>query len=93
MQAKTDFSNHVWFHGGLDIIAFCVLLFALSATTPNKRMIQAVAVAALCPTIAIVYSLVATPYWNPLFIAAGIGCLAFAIWGFVLAGKMQGING
>jgi hypothetical protein len=37
------------------------------------------------PTIAIGYSLAGTPFWNALFTVAGVGCLAFVIWGFVLA--------
>ena len=87
VQAKTSFSNHVWFHGGLDIIALCIVLFALSKQTISRSIIRAAALAALMPTLAIGYSLIATPYWNPLFIGAGLGCLAFVIWGFVLAGK------
>jgi hypothetical protein len=83
--AKTPFSDHVWFHGGLDILAFCVLLFALARETPSAKLVGAVGVAALMPTLAIGYSLFATPYWNPLFAVAGAGCLAFAVWGLVLS--------
>ena len=57
IAAKSDFSNHVWMHGGLDIIAFCVLLFGLSRSAVSASLIKAVAVAALMPTIAIFYSL------------------------------------
>ncbi len=71
VAAKTAFSNHVWFHGGLDILALCVLLFALSTQAPSRTMLRAAAVAALGPTIAITWSLVATNWWNPLFAVAG----------------------
>ena len=30
INAKTPFSNHVWFHGGWDILALVVLLLALA---------------------------------------------------------------
>lgn len=83
--AKTAFSNHVWFHGGFDILAFCILLFALSRESPSPRMIRAVATAALLPTAAIGYSFFATSYWSPLFLVAFAGCLAFAGWGAALA--------
>jgi hypothetical protein len=85
VAAKTAFSNHVWFHNGLDIIALCVLLFALSTQAPSRTMLRAAAVAALGPTIAITWSLVATSWWNPLFVVAGLGCFGFSVWGFLLA--------
>lgn len=85
VAAKTAFSSHVWFHGGLDILSLCVLLFALSTHPPSRTMLRAAAVAALGPTVAIVWSLVATPWWNPLFAVAGLGCFAFAVWGFLLS--------
>lgn len=88
VAAKTAFSNHVWFHGGLDILALCVLLFALSTQPPNRMMLRAAALAALGPTIAITWSLVATSWWNPLFAVAGLGCFAFAVWGFLLADRV-----
>ena len=90
VAAKTTFSNHVWLHGGFDIVALCVLLFALSREAVSRNVLRATALAALMPTIAITYSLVGTTYWNPLFIGAGLGCLAFVAWGFFLAGKSQG---
>lgn len=87
--AKTAFSDHVWFHGGLDIIALVIVLFALSREAGiSPRVLRAVAVAALMPTLAIAWSLLATPYWNPLFTGAGLGTLAFAVWGFMLFGRM-----
>ena len=57
VAAKTAFSTHVWMHGGLDILSFCVLLFALSTLPPSRTMLRAAALAALGPTIAIVWSL------------------------------------
>ena len=87
INAKSVFSDHVWFHGGLDIIALCIVLLALSREAVSKNMLKAAALAALMPTIAIGYSLVSTLYWNPMFIVAGVGCLAFVIWGLMLAGK------
>jgi hypothetical protein len=89
VNAKTPFSNHVWFHGGLDIIALCIVLFALSREPVSRNVIRAVALAALMPTIAIGYSLVGTSYWNALFSVAGVGCLAFVIWGFMLTSKEE----
>lgn len=89
IAAKTAFSDHVWFHGGLDILSLCVLLFALSTQRPSRTMLRAAAVAALGPTIAIAWSLAATHWWNPLFVVAGLGCFAFALWGFALAGRAE----
>jgi Flp pilus assembly protein protease CpaA len=85
VATQSAFSDHVWFHGGLDILALCVLLFTLARMPANRTILRAAAVAALMPTIAIAYSLLATPYWNPLFIVAGLGCFAFVVWGFLLA--------
>jgi hypothetical protein len=85
--AKTIFSNHVWLHGGFDILALCVLLFALSRESVSRNLLRASAVAALMPTIAIFWSLVSTSFWNPLFIGAGLGCFAFAVWGFALSAQ------
>jgi hypothetical protein len=89
INAKTAFSNHVWSHDGLDIISLCILLFALSRENVSRNIVRAVAFAALMPTIGITYSLITTPYWNNLFIGSALGCFAFAVWGFVLAGKMN----
>lgn len=87
--AGSAFSDHVWMHAGFDILSVCALVFALSSLPPNPTALRGTAVAALGPTIAIGYSLVATPYWSPIFAGAGLGCLAFSIWGFVLAGKVD----
>ena len=87
ISAVTDYSNHIWRHDGLDIIAISVLLFALSRETASRNMLRAAAVVALLVTIAIAYSLLATPYWNMLFLIPGLSCFAFAVWGFLLAAK------
>jgi nitrate reductase NapE component len=89
LAANTAFSNHVWFHGGLDILSLCVLLLALSTQPPSRTMLRAAAVAALGPTIAIAWSLVATSWWNPLFAVAGLGCFGFAVWGFFLSNRVS----
>lgn len=88
VAAKSAFSNHVWFHGGLDILSLCALLFALSMSPPSRTLLRAAALAALGPTIAIAWSLVATPWWNPLFAVAGVGCFSFAVWGFMLSNQL-----
>ena len=95
VSAGTAFSDHVWMHGGLDILSVSVLVFALSMspTSINAWMLRAVGVAALMPAIAIASSLVATPYWNPLYVVAGLGCLAFAVGGFLLAARVSGYRG
>ena len=91
VNAKTPFSDHVWSHDGFDIIALVVVLFALSREAViSSRMLKAAAVAALLPTLAIGFSFFTTPYWSPLFLVPWFGCLAFAVWGFVLAGKAKG---
>lgn len=90
ISAKTEFSNHVWMHGGLDIVALCIVLYALSKGTVSPYVLRATALAALMPTMAITYSLVGTNYWNPLFIVAGLGCFTFVVWGFMLAAKTEG---
>src|SRR5258707_590062 len=84
INAKTGFSNHVWAHGGFDIVALCILLFALSRETVSRNILRATALAALMPSTIIAYSLIGTNYWNPLFIGAGLGCFAFVVWGFWL---------
>jgi len=89
ISAKTTFSDHVWMHGGFDILSVSVLVFALSQASISRFMLQAVGVAALMPAIAIGYSLIFTPYWNPLFAVAGIGCLAFAVGGFLFANRLS----
>jgi hypothetical protein len=65
-----------------------MLLFALSTQPPSRTMLRAAALATLGPTIAIAWSLVATSWWNPLFAVAGLGCFAFAVWGFLLSSRV-----
>lgn len=89
INAKTAFSDHVWRHDGFDIVGMSILLFALSGVVVGPRVLRATALAALMTTIAITSSLITTPYWNLLFIGAGLGCFAFVVWGFVLAGKTK----
>jgi len=89
IDAKTAVSDHVWLHGGFDIVALCIVVFALSKEKVSSNVLRATAVAALMPATAIIFSLVKTSYWNPLFIVAGAGCFVFVVWGFVLAGKMK----
>jgi len=92
ISAKSAFSDHVWFHGGLDIMALCILLFVLSKEKVSRNVLRGAAFAALMPTTAITYSLIKTDYWNPLFIVAGLGCFVFVVWGFVLAAKAGSYN-
>ena len=89
IAAHTALSDHIWMHGGFDILSVSILVFALSQASISRLMLRAVGVAAFMPAIAIGYSLAATPYWNPLFIVAGVGCLAFAVGGFVFANRVS----
>ncbi len=87
ISAVTIYSNHIWRHDGFDIIAISVLLFALSRETVSRNILRATAVVALLVTIAIISSILTTPYWNMLFLVPGVSCFAFAVWGFMLAAK------
>ena len=87
IEASTPFSDQVWLHGGLDILSICILLFALSAMPVTKTSLQAAALVALMPSAAILYTFLATPFWNPLFLVPAAAALAFAVYGFVLASK------
>ena len=89
INAVTTYSDHIWRHDGFDIIAISVLLFALSRETVSRNMLRAATVVALLVTIAIISSLLTTPYWNMLFLVPGVSCFAFAVWGFMLAAKMK----
>jgi hypothetical protein len=89
INSVTSYSNHIWRHDGFDIIAISVLLFALSRESASQNILRATAVAALLVTIAIMSSLLATSYWNKLFLVPGLSCLAFAVWGFALASKSR----
>jgi hypothetical protein len=87
ISSVTTYSDHVWRHDGFDIIAISVLLFALSRETVSRNMLRAAAIVALIVTVAIMSSLLTTPYWNMLFLVPGVSCFAFTVWGFMLAGK------
>ena len=89
INAKTEYSNHVWSHDGLDIIALSILLFVLSRERVSRNVLIAVALGALLPTMGIFNGIISTPYWSNLFIVPGLGCLAFVIWGFLLAGRSE----
>lgn len=52
-------------------------------------MVRAAAIVALLVTIAISYGLLSTSYWNMLFMVPGLCCLGFAVWGFMLAAKLN----
>jgi hypothetical protein len=89
ISSVTTYSDHVWRHDGFDIIAISVLLFALSRETVSRNMLRAAAIVAVLVTVAIMSSLLTTPYWNMLFLVPGVSCFAFAVWGFMLAGKAE----
>ncbi len=89
ISAVTTYSNHIWRHDGFDIIAISVLLCALSRETVSRNMLIAAASVALLVTIAIISSLLTTPYWNMLFLVPGVSCFAFVVWGFMLAAKAK----
>ena len=87
ISAVTTYSDHVWRHDGLDILAISVLLFALSRETVSRHILRATIIVALLVTFAIISSILTTPYWNMLFLVPGLSCIAFAVWGFTLAAK------
>jgi hypothetical protein len=87
--AKTAFSDHVWMHGGFDILSVCILVFAISRLPLRSTTLRLVGVAALMPVIAMALSLMSTPYWSPLFIVPGVGCLAFSVGAFVVAAGLS----
>jgi len=87
IAASTAFSDQVWLHEGLDILSVSILLFALSTVPATRTTLRFAAVVGLLPTIAVVYTLLTTPFWQPIFLIPGAGCFAFAVWGFALAAK------
>jgi hypothetical protein len=88
IAASTAFSDQVWLHGGLDIISVSLLLLALSKVPATKTTLQLAATVGLMPTAAILYTLLTTPYWTPLILVPGLGCFAFAVWGFLLSTRV-----
>jgi hypothetical protein len=87
IAASTKFSDMVWLHDGLDILSVCLLLFALSSVPATKHTLRLAAIVGLLPLAAIGYSLATTSFMTPLMLVPGLGCFAFAVWGFVLAGR------
>lgn len=87
VAASTAFSDHVWLHDGFDIISICILLFAMSRLPATATSLRLTAIVGLLPALGIANGVFMTPFWTPLFFVPGVGCLAFAVWGFVLAGK------
>jgi hypothetical protein len=85
VDATTAFSNHVWMHDGLDILAVSILLFVFSTLPATRITLAAAATVSLLPAIAIGYSLAATSYWSALFLMPAAAALALAVWGFALA--------
>ena len=85
ITASTAFSDQVWLHGGMDILSVCLLLLALSTVSATKTTLRLAAAVGLLPTAAILYTLVATPFWTPLFLIPALGCFGFAAYGFWLA--------
>jgi len=89
ISAVTTYSDHIWRHDGFDIIAISVLLFALSRETVSRNILIAAASVALLVTIAIISSILSTPYWNMLFLVPGVSCFAFVVWGYMLVAKTK----
>jgi len=87
ISASTTFSDHVWLHDGLDILSVALLIFVLGGVRATRTTLRAAATVAALPAIAMIYGLLMTPYWSPLFLIPGAGCFAFAVWGFVLSSR------
>ena len=87
-SASTPFSDQVWLHGGLDILSVCLLLVALSTVSATKTTLRLAATVGLLPTAAIIYTLIATPFWAPVFLVPALGCFGFAAYGFWLAARV-----
>lgn len=85
VEATSAFSDQVWLHGGLDILSVTLLLWFLSTRPITQTGLRVAAVVALMPTAAILWTLLATSFWSPLFLIPGAGTLAFAVWGFWLS--------
>ena len=88
ISASTPFSDQVWLHEGLDILSVCLLLWALSKLPATKTTMRLAAAVGLMPAAAVAYTLFTTPFWTPFFLVPGLACLAFALYGFSLAGRM-----
>ena len=88
VDASNAFSDQVWLHEGLDILSVSLLLLALSTVSVTKTTLRLAATVGLLPTAAIVYTLLATPFWTPLFLVPALGCFGFAVYGFWLARRI-----
>lgn len=85
IDASSSFANNVWLHDGLDILSVALLLFVFSTLPATATMLRVAAIVVLLPVVAILYSLVATPFWSPLFLVPAVAAVALSVWGFVLA--------
>lgn len=85
VAAGTPFSDQIWLHEGLDILSVSMLLFALSTVPATKTTLRMAALVGLCPTLAVVYTLRTTPFWQPIFLVPAVACFAFGAWGFILS--------
>jgi len=93
ISASTPFSDQVWLHEGLDILSVCLLLWALSKLPATRTTMRLAATVGIMPAAAVVYTLVTTPFWTPLFLVPGVACLAFAVYGFMLANRIPEARG
>jgi hypothetical protein len=89
IAANTSFSDNIWLHEGMDIVSVALLGFALSSQQASAAMLRTIAIVAIMPAIAIIYSCLTTPFWSGLFFVPCIFCLGFTIWGFSLAAKVN----
>jgi hypothetical protein len=55
---------------------------------PDYGVLEPACAAAAGVAAAVVYTLVATPFWTPFFLVPGLACAAFAVYGFLLASRM-----
>lgn len=88
-DATTGFTDNLWMHDGLDILAVTTLLLVLSTLTINRTTLIAAGVVSLKPAVAIMYSVFATPYWSALFLLPASAAVALGIWGFILAVRFR----
>lgn len=89
-DAGTAFSRNVWLHDGLDILAVSLLLFVLSTMAITRKTLLGAATVALAPVAAILYSLLATDFWSPLFLIPAAAAAAFAVYGFLVRTAAHG---
>jgi hypothetical protein len=62
----------------------------LSSVHVNRLTLRLAASVGLLPLAAIAYTLWTTPFMTPLILVPGLGCFAFAIWGFMLSARERG---